>query len=133
MKSSRTYCTKIFFIPIKIAVPSFHLFRWNHSPRWTDASEKGKSSFGFAYYLDTWKEERERGVTIQCKTKEFFTEKYHYTIVDAPGQKDYIKKMITGSATADVGLLLVPAEKDGFEAAIAKADAKAGVEEWQNR
>merc|ERR1719390_405840 len=97
------------------------------------AEEKGKSSFGFAYYLDTCKEERERGVTIQCNTKEFFTDKYHYTIVDAPGHKDYIKNMITGSATADVGLLLVPAEKGGFEAAIAKADAKAGVEEGQTR
>jgi elongation factor 1-alpha len=97
------------------------------------ADEKGKSSFGFAYYLDTCKEERERGVTIQCNTKEFFTEKYHYTIVDAPGHKDYIKNMITGSATADVGLLLVPAEKGGFEAAIAKADPKMGVEEGQTR
>jgi len=97
------------------------------------AEEKGKSSFGFAYYLDTCKEERERGVTIQCNTKEFFTSKYHYTIVDAPGHKDYIKNMITGSATADVGMLLVPAEKGGFEAAIAKADAKLGVEEGQTR
>lgn len=97
------------------------------------AAEKGKSSFGFAYFLDTCKEERERGVTIQCNTKEFFTENYHYTIVDAPGHKDYIKNMITGSATADVGLLLVPAEKGGFEAAIAKADAKLGVDEGQTR
>jgi elongation factor 1-alpha len=97
------------------------------------AEEMGKASFGFAYFLDTCKEERERGVTIQCNTKEFFTEKYHYTIVDAPGHKDYIKNMITGSATADVGLLLVPAEKGGFEAAIAKADAKLGVEEGQTR
>jgi len=98
-----------------------------------EADEKGKSSFGFAYYLDTNKEERERGVTIQANTKEFFTEKYHYSIVDAPGHKDYIKNMITGSATADVGLLLVPAEKGGFEAAIAKADAKLGVDEGQTR
>mmetsp|Transcript_18199 Transcript_18199/g.52070 ORF Transcript_18199/g.52070 Transcript_18199/m.52070 type:complete len:453 (+) Transcript_18199:65-1423(+) len=97
------------------------------------AEEMGKASFGFAYFLDTCKEERERGVTIQCNTKEFFTDKYHYTIVDAPGHKDYIKNMITGSATADVGLLLVPAEKGGFEAAIAKADAKLGVEEGQTR
>jgi len=98
-----------------------------------EADEKGKSSFGFAYYLDSCKEERERGVTIQCNTKEFFTEKYHYTIVDAPGHKDYIKNMITGSATADVGLLLVPAEKGGFESAIAKADPKLGVDEGQTR
>jgi len=97
------------------------------------AAENGKSSFGFAYYLDTCKEERERGVTIQCNTKEFFTDKYHYTIVDAPGHKDYIKNMITGSATADVGMLLVPAEKGGFEAAIAKADAKQGIDEGQTR
>merc|ERR1712070_1183479 len=79
------------------------------------------------------KEERDRGVTIQCNTKEFFTDNYHYTIVDAPGHKDYIKNMITGSATADVGMLLVPAEKGGFEAAIAKADPKAGVDEGQTR
>ena len=51
------------------------------------AEEMGKASFGFAYFLDTCKEERERGVTIQCNTKEFYTEKYHYTIVDAPGHK----------------------------------------------
>ena len=97
------------------------------------ATENGKSSFSFAYYLDTCKDEREHGITIQCNSKEFYTNKYHYTIVDAPGHKDYIKNMITGSATADVGLLLVPAEKGGFEAAIAKADAKLGIEEGQTR
>ena len=86
-----------------------------------EADRLGKSSFAFAFYMDRQKEERERGVTISCTTKEFFTDKYHYTIVDAPGHKDYIKNMITGSATADVGMLLVPAEKGGFEAAIAKA------------
>lgn len=97
------------------------------------ASEQGKSSFRFAYYLDTNKEERARGVTIKSNTKDFFTDKYHFTIVDAPGHKDYIKNMITGSSSADVGLLLVPAEKGGFEAAIAKADPKMGVEEGQTR
>lgn len=97
------------------------------------ADEKGKSSFAYAYYMDTNKEERTRGVTIQSNTKDFFTDKYHYTIVDAPGHKDYIKNMITGSSSADVGLLLVPAEKGGFESAIAKADPKMGVEEGQTR
>lgn len=51
----------------------------------TEAETIGKSSFAFAFYMDRQKEERARGVTIACTTKEFFTDKYHYTIVDAPG------------------------------------------------
>lgn len=51
-----------------------------------EAAALGKSSFAFAFYMDRQKEERERGVTIACTTKEFFTEKWHYTIIDAPGE-----------------------------------------------
>ena len=51
-----------------------------------EAAALGKSSFAFAFYMDRAKEERERGVTIACTTKEFFTEKWHYTIIDAPGE-----------------------------------------------
>lgn len=50
-----------------------------------EANALGKSSFAFAFYMDRAKEERERGVTIACTTKEFFTSRYHYTIIDAPG------------------------------------------------
>jgi hypothetical protein len=50
-----------------------------------EAARLGKSSFAFAFYMDTQKEERARGVTIACTTKEFYTDKYHYTIIDAPG------------------------------------------------
>ena len=89
-----------------------------------EADDQGKSSFAFAYYMDKDKTERERGVTINCTTKEFFTDRYHYTIVDAPGHRDYVKNMITGAGTADVALLLVPAE--GFETAIAKGDRGTG-------
>ena len=52
-----------------------------------EAAALGKSSFAFAFYMDRQKEERERGVTISCTTKEFFTEKFHYTIIDAPGER----------------------------------------------
>tara|TARA_Y100001970_G_scaffold290798_1_gene425777 strand:+ start:1546 stop:2919 length:1374 start_codon:yes stop_codon:yes gene_type:complete len=96
-----------------------------------EADAQGKSSFAFAYYMDKDKAERERGVTINCTTKEFFTDSYHYTIVDAPGHRDYVKNMITGAGQADVALLLVPAE--GFETAIAKGDHGSGEIQGQTR
>jgi elongation factor 1-alpha len=98
-----------------------------------EATNNNMSSFAFAYYMDRDKAERERGVTINCTTKEFYTDSYHFTIVDAPGHKDYIKNMITGAGCADVALLLVPAEKGGFETAIQKGDHKNNVIQGQTR
>jgi elongation factor 1-alpha len=97
-----------------------------------EADAVGKSSFAFAFYMDRQKEERERGVTIACTTKEFFTTSYHYTVIDAPGHRDFIKNMITGASQADIALLMVPSDGN-FTTAIAKGNAKQGEVQGQTR
>merc|ERR1712060_722024 len=97
-----------------------------------EAERLGKGSFAFAFYMDRQKEERERGVRIACTTKEFYTEKWHYTIIDAPGHRDFIKNMITGASQADVALIMVPADGN-FTTAIAKGNHKAGEIQGQTR
>jgi elongation factor 1-alpha len=97
-----------------------------------EADAQGKSSFAFAFYMDKSKEERARGVTIACTTKEFYTDSYHYTIIDAPGHRDFIKNMITGASQADVAVIMVPADGN-FTTAIAKGNHKQGIVQGQTR
>nr|BAH29725.1 elongation factor 1-alpha [Dicyema japonicum] len=83
-----------------------------------EAGDMGRSSFKYAFAMDLTKAERSRGITITSTVKCFETQSYKVTIVDAPGHKDFVKNMITGTCNADAAILVIDSTPGGFEAGI---------------
>ena len=85
-----------------------------------EANDMGKGSFKYAFIMDKLKSERERGITIDISLWQFETPKYHFTVIDAPGHRDFIKNMITGTSQADCALLMIASPPGEFEAGISQ-------------
>jgi len=103
-----------------------------------EAEKLGKKGFEFAFIMDRFKEERERGVTIDLAYKKLVTKKFNVTIIDAPGHKDFVKNMITGASQADAAFLVVAAS-DGVmpqtqeHAFLLKTMGVAQISVWVNK
>jgi elongation factor 1-alpha len=85
-----------------------------------EANEMGKGAFKYAWVMDKLKAERERGITIDISLWKFETAKFYFTIIDAPGHRDFIKNMITGTSQADCAMLMIASGTGEFEAGYAK-------------
>ncbi|KAL3762018.1 hypothetical protein ACHAWU_002114 [Discostella pseudostelligera] len=85
-----------------------------------EANELGRASQKFAWVTDNLQAERERGMTIDITLWKFSSKKYDFTVIDTPGNKLFIKNMITGTSQADVALMIVDATQGNFESGISR-------------
>eukprot|EP01084_Bolivina_argentea_P241092 404819_1 len=101
-----------------------------------EAESYGKGSFMYAFYMDRTDDERSRGITLNYKYRSdllFKTKSYSYQIIDIPGCSNLLKNAIKGISLADIGVLVIPANKHAFEASIYKLDHRRHINEGQTR
>jgi len=85
-----------------------------------DAKDLGRESWYLSWALDQTKEERAKGKTVEVGRGFFETEKRRYSILDAPGHKNFVQNMVSGASQADVGVLVISARKGEYETGFEK-------------